>query len=689
MKKEEIAKIFDLSLVSSDAYDYIGLAGQDYLKLQEANIPLPQGFILTTKVFDDFLILNDLVGYITERLSEIQIKSSLIERNSKAIRSKIMEGKMPDYLENSVPGYLKKFSGLSKVSVDMQACLFNEDLEKSLEDEVVYLSGVSDIDNIYQNIRLLWSKLFEVSSLKKREIAKYEGPLSMAIMIFKSPIVEISGKASSNSLGREKLVELEAVMGDIELLKKDQFNGDRYVVDTQVPAVVEKNIVEQKKMYVTSFGSKGLKKEKLTISKPWRKNPKMSDSQATFMGLITCSIKELFQTDIEIEFGIEMGKPVVTYIKKVGNSVSASRQEKEASKGTSHFEILKNKIGNLENLNNDPAEEKEVIKNKTVDFDKPIVQAQVVPEIPTSLPKKSIKPMSEYVDEVKQEIKPLRKKIDANKIKVEEEINTGIDVFVSDYEAEANIKYSKNIAGYVSLSGDDFIAINNRALSDLAKNPKDFVTNLVDYLIANLENTAEPAIYEFISNAYLQDGPGMGAYKIIKDSTIFQYELEAIRKVRNSMQKKNLWVSVPYIRSTAEFLEVKKIISINRLRRSPTFRVYASIDNASSALIIEDLIEAMADGFVFNLDNMYKNILGGFDEGNLPLDGMKKLLTSSLKIVNQYKSKSIAKALDTKRYFNIQELIEFGFTAISAPLSQVIEYKKEIQKLETNKLKRK
>ena len=50
-----------------------------------------------------------------------------------------------------------------------------------------------------------------------------------------------------------------------------------------------------------------------------------------------------------------------------------------------------------------------------------------------------------------------------------------------------------------------------------------------------------------------------GAARYIADSQVFDLELEAIKRVRNKMGFKNLYLMIPFVRTPKELLEVKKL----------------------------------------------------------------------------------------------------------------------------------
>lgn len=99
-----------------------------------------------------------------------------------------------------------------------------------------------------------------------------------------------------------------------------------------------------------------------------------------------------------------------------------------------------------------------------------------------------------------------------------------------------------------------------------------------------------------------------GCYRYITDRKVFDLELEAIKKVRE--KHKNLWMMIPFVRSTKEFIEVRQMIHNSGLRRSSTFKLWMMAEIPENVIMIEDYIQAGVDGFSIGTNDLTMLMLG-------------------------------------------------------------------------------
>ncbi|MEM2374394.1 MAG: phosphoenolpyruvate synthase, partial [Thermoproteota archaeon] len=101
-----------------------------------------------------------------------------------------------------------------------------------------------------------------------------------------------------------------------------------------------------------------------------------------------------------------------------------------------------------------------------------------------------------------------------------------------------------------------------------------------------------------------------GAFRYIKEPDIFRLECRAIKKVREEYGLKNVWVMVPFVRRVEEFIEAKRIMEEEGLRKGPDFKVWIMVEVPSTVLLIDKFIEAGIDGVSFGTNDLTMLILG-------------------------------------------------------------------------------
>lgn len=101
-----------------------------------------------------------------------------------------------------------------------------------------------------------------------------------------------------------------------------------------------------------------------------------------------------------------------------------------------------------------------------------------------------------------------------------------------------------------------------------------------------------------------------GAYRYITDPDVFALELEAIKKVRNKHNLKNLMMMIPFVRSPKEFAAVKKIAAAHGLIRSSSFKLWIMVELPVNVILLEDFIKEGIDGVSIGSNDLTMLILG-------------------------------------------------------------------------------
>lgn len=166
--------------------------------------------------------------------------------------------------------------------------------------------------------------------------------------------------------------------------------------------------------------------------------------------------------------------------------------------------------------------------------------------------------------------------------------------------------------------------------------------HLVSEIAANIEKVAKlyyprPVIYQFSDLTTQQysklrggkiyetaeDNPLLGfrgATRMVRDSKIFKSELEAIKEVRNKKGLKNVEVMVPFARTVTEFADVKKMINVEGLKRSNTFKLHLMVQLPSNVIMLQKFIDEGLDGITVSLDDLVMHIYG-IDHANIEVSG--------------------------------------------------------------------
>lgn len=216
-------------------------------------------------------------------------------------------------------------------------------------------------------------------------------------------------------------------------------------------------------------------------------------------------------------------------------------------------------------------------------------------------------------------------------------LKTATKVYVNLAEVSRAGAVAKMNADGVGLLRAEFM------IADIGTHPRKFIADkkqevFIAKLADNLETfcrafSPRPVVYratDFRTNEYrnLKGGQAFeppeenpmlgfrGAARYIADSQVFDLELEAIKRVRNKMGLKNLYLMIPFVRTPKELLEVKKIVAASGLMRTPTFKLWMMVELPTNAIILDQYLDVGIDGVSIGSNDLTMLILGTDRDNN-------------------------------------------------------------------------
>jgi pyruvate,water dikinase len=210
-------------------------------------------------------------------------------------------------------------------------------------------------------------------------------------------------------------------------------------------------------------------------------------------------------------------------------------------------------------------------------------------------------------------------------------IKTATKVYVNLAEPSRAEAISKlNVDGVGLLRAEFMIA-------DIGTHPKKLIQDgkqklFVNSLASGIETfcrafSPRPVVYrttDFKTNEYrhLKGGEAFepeepnpmlgfrGAARYTADTSVFELELEAIKTVRNKLGFKNLWMMIPFVRTPAELMDVKKLIAASGLTRSNSFKLWLMCEIPTNVIRIDDFLDVGIDGVSIGSNDLTMLMLG-------------------------------------------------------------------------------
>jgi len=271
---------------------------------------------------------------------------------------------------------------------------------------------------------------------------------------------------------------------------------------------------------------------------------------------------------------------------------------------------------------------------------------------------------------------------------------TGTKIYVNVAEPDVAEKVARLSADGVGLLRAEFMIAN------IGTHPRKMIEEgreqeFIDKLANDIARIAgaffpRPVIYratDFKTNEYRnleggeqyepeEENPMIGyrgAMRYIKEPELFRMELFAIKKVREEMRLKNLWLMLPFIRRTEQIADIKKMMEAVGIRRTKDFKLFIMVEVPSSVFMIDEMCEEGIDGVSIGSNDLTQLILG-VDRDNAAIarefdERSTAVLRAIKKVIDSCRRHGVTSSICGQApsvYPEIAEkLVEFGINSIS------------------------
>lgn len=239
----------DLSSLSLSSVKDAGGKAACLGELVRAGFPVPAGFVVVTRAFDEFLDSHDLRGSIDAALHGRTDYPSLVLA-SETIRTKMLKKCIHEQVASEISEAYKKLE-TDRVAVRSSATVEDSETAAWSGQLATYLNTTEDY--LLTNVMKCWISLFKANSLLYGLThGMTVTQVSVAVVVEKMIDANVSGVAFTIHPENQdrNLMVIEAGWGLGESIVQGQIIPDRYVVDKKDGVIVDLRISDQAKMLV-------------------------------------------------------------------------------------------------------------------------------------------------------------------------------------------------------------------------------------------------------------------------------------------------------------------------------------------------------------------------------------------------------------------------------------------------------
>ena len=646
----------------------VGGKGANLGEMYHAEIPVPNGFVVTSGAYFDFVKTTSLKQKILTELSGMDVNDSKeLQAASKRIKTAIMAAEMPEKLKKEIGEYYQELSGTHDRLVAVRSSATAEDLpDASFAGQQETYLNITGYENVVKNVQKCWASLFEARAIFYRSTNGYDHlKVGIAVpvqLMVQSDVSGIMFTVNPLTNNRDE-VSIEAAYGLGQPVVSGEVTPDQFIIDKKTVKIKSKHLSKQT-WQLTLHG-------KTPISKAFQEKQKMSDAFVRKLSKIGINIEEHYGRPQDIEWGMENNKLYIVQSRPV---TTLNKEEKGEVR-----QIDPAKVGKflLEGLAASPGVGKGPVKiiGKASEINR-VKQGDILVAIMTNpdfVP--AMKRASAILTDeggrtshaaiVSRElgIPAVVGSGQATKILKDGEVITVDGSEGRVYEGDLtvmveakdlpkidtqNLKTATKI--YVNLAEPDLadeIAGRNvdgigllRAefmIAQIGTHPRKFIKDkkekeFVKQLSEGLETFTQafhprPVVYRFTdfrSNEYANLKGGQefekeepnpmigfrGTGRYLDDPEVFKLEIEAIKIVRNKQGYKNLHVMFPFVRTLDQLRDVKKLMASHGLRRSGAFKVWMMVEIPSNVILLDEFIKEGIDGVSVGTNDLTMLTLG-------------------------------------------------------------------------------
>ncbi len=186
-------------------------------------------------------------------------------------------------------------------------------------------------------------------------------------------------------------------------------------------------------------------------------------------------------------------------------------------------------------------------------------------------------------------------------------------------------------SGFVVEPNVDGVFIASEKIFDLNK-PHDSFEELAFRVVETAQTYPNSPVFLKLADKSEGMGKVRGALRLIHQPTLLDPIVDVLLFSRNQKKQQNVYPIIPFVRSVAELIEIKKLLSLKKITRNNNYQIWLELAVPENIINLEQYLLTGLDGVVLNLDELISH-LSGFDPKEQELAHYKKEVSALLKFL--------------------------------------------------------
>ena len=322
--------------INQNDVDMVGGKGGNLGEMYNIGIPVPNGFVVSTCAYFDFLKKNNLDQKIKEIVDKLDVDNSeqlfeISEKIKKLIRCTPLDEKITFDIMNAYKK-LSSFGGLLDVPVAVRSSATAEDSpDASFAGQQETFLNVTGETNVVKRVRDCWASLFTPRSIYYRSKKKISHvAVGVAVPVQKMAQSNVSGIIFTiNPVTNNKnQIVVEAIWGLGEYIVQGIVTPDQYIVNKNDFTIENHNKNSQEIKLVKSHQES----KKVKVPKYLQNKDKLTKNQVIQLAKIAQKLHNHYKKPQDIEFAIEKNKIYIVQTRPITTVMSNQKTLDEQNK---------------------------------------------------------------------------------------------------------------------------------------------------------------------------------------------------------------------------------------------------------------------------------------------------------------------------------------------------------------------
>lgn len=291
--------VFTLKDPTAQTPSVSGNKGATLAKMHKAGLPVPSGFVVSTKAFQSIArkIAKEVRAFGDLDVSDLDVLQQASDKIGEIIRN----CELPSDLVSQIK---RAYARLGKPAVSVRSSATDEDLaHASFAGQYETFLNVCDLNDVIEKMKDVWASLYSPHAIGYRQRNKIPNNKANMAVVVQQQLAPIAAGVlfTQDPVSGEDHTVVSAALGLGEGVVSGSVESDRFVLASKSGKVLSSD-VKQKETKIVSNKKGGI--ETVAVAKTKRDKPALSKKQLGELNQTGQKLVTLFKCSQDIEFAV-------------------------------------------------------------------------------------------------------------------------------------------------------------------------------------------------------------------------------------------------------------------------------------------------------------------------------------------------------------------------------------------------